>query len=696
MSDVTATPRPDAPRLAGEGRRLIELFGVCGLAIARPVYDGFGAEPAQFLLRDAHRWAIVAFALLVAIVPPIVVWGVGYVVGFSSRAVRKWAHWTSIGSLLALLAVELTGLGQRVSGWSLVACILVVGMLIGRLLSPRPNAALWLRYVGLAAPVFCLQFLLLSAASGLVLPRGDAAAAGEATGPTPAADHVVMVVLDELPTASLLDDQDRVDPVRFPNFARLTETATFYRNHTTVADNTIDSLPALLTGTMPEPGPAAPAAVDHPDNLFSMLAPTYDVEAIETVTRMCPSSVCEATSDQSMAVRNLIYDAVEFFDRQLRREPQGFSVAPRGDSPRQEVDAFVSSFPSADDPAGFRFLHVLTPHNPWETVSDGRHYDAPTMVDEDFDDDDRWRDEYVASRFRTRHLQKLEYADELIGRILDGLEERGIWDDTLLVVMADHGIGFSAGQRPRPVSPANEPEVIWTPLWMKLPDQPAGEIVDDPIESVDVVPMIGAGAGIEVPYPVDGKLPGDGDSSERDRSYVLLDETVALAEEGYEAMLALPPASVDDGEFGVWRTGPELTRTVGEPAADFATRPVEPDTWKVVLAEPARFDAVDPDAGSLPLSVQGAVRWGGPSEAKADARSDLAPGDLAVLIVNRRVAGWSALAPAGGDALRFAVIIPPPLLVDGPNDIEVGIAPDGTALDALRDGTAEITLLPPD
>jgi hypothetical protein len=231
---------------------------------------------------------------------------------------------------------------------------------------------------------------------------------------------------------------------------------------------------------------------------------------------------------------------------------------------------------------------------------------------------------------------------------------------------------------------------------MKLPDQPAGEIVDDPVESVDVVPMIGAGAGIDVPYPVDGKVPGDANGSERERSYVLLDETVALAEEGYDAMLTLPPASVDDGEFGVWRTGPELTRTVGEPARDFATRPVEPDTWKVVLAEPARFDAVDPDAGSLPLSVQGAVRWGGPSGTEPDARSDLSSGDLAVVMVNGRVAGWSALAPAGGDALRFAVIVPPSLLVDGPNDIEVGIAAAGTTLEGVQDGTAEITLVPRD
>ena len=324
--------------------------------------------------------------------------------------------------------------------------------------------------------------------------------------------------MDELPTASLLDDQGRIDAVRFPNFARLTETSTFYRNHTTVADTTIRALPALLTGIKPVPGGhAAPAAVDYPDSLFSMLEPTHDIEAIESVSGMCPDRVCEVTADQPMALRTLLQDAMEFFGQRIRRERQEFLVTPRGEIPSQQVDTFVSSFPSAGDPASLRFLHTLTPHQPWETLADGRRHDGPALGDEEFDEKKRWRDAYAASRFRIRHIQKLEYADELVGRIQDGLEERGVWDDTLLVVMADHGVGFSAGQRPRLISPGNEPEVLWTPLWVKLPDQETGQIVDDLVESVDVVPMIAAGLGIEVPYAVDGRVPDDRCSAARTR-----------------------------------------------------------------------------------------------------------------------------------------------------------------------------------
>ena len=57
---------------------------------------------------------------------------------------------------------------------------------------------------------------------------------------------------------------------------------------------------------------------------------------------------------------------------------------------------------------------------------------------------------------RVRHLQKLQYTDLLLGELLDQMEASGTWDDTMLVVVADHGISFTAHQEPRYVSPDNE------------------------------------------------------------------------------------------------------------------------------------------------------------------------------------------------------------------------------------------------
>ncbi len=654
-------------RLGGEGRRLVELVGLCGLAIARPVYAGFGAEPAQFLLRGAGRWAIVAFALLVAIGPPVVIWGIGYVAGFVSRSVRKWAHHISVGSLLILLLIELFGVGQLLTTGVGVVAVLVVGAVVGRGLGSRANATLWLRYLSVAAPVFCLQFLMFSPVSALVLPSGTAAAASESRGGPSVEAHLVMVVLDELPTASLLDGSDRIDADRFPNFSRLVDSGTFYRNHSTVADNTIDSLPALLTGIRPGTDRLAPASIAHPDSIFTELGATHDVEATETLTSICPDRLCPSTASQVGAVQTLVQDAVTFFRQHLERTPQGFSVAPRGQDVTRQFDGFIDSLPSASDPPSVRFLHVLTPHNPWETLADGRHYEAPKMSDADLDEEGRWRDAYAPARFRARHLQKLQDADVLLGRVLDELDQLGAWDDTMLVVVADHGIGFTAGQRPRPVSAANEAEMLWAPLFVKMPGQSRGEVADTPVESIDVVPMIAEGLGIDLSYEADGVLPRERGAADG-RSYVVDGKERPLdGDAGFAAMLELAPAAADDGELGMWRGGPELNRTIGDELDGFDLITVDPDAWSAVVPGRERFAVVEASADHPPISVVGAVRRG------SGAGPPIEPGDMAVVAVNGRIAGWSTLAPAAGDPLRFAVIIPPSMLVNGVNEVTVGV-----------------------
>src|SRR5690606_34861053 len=92
------------------------------------------------------------------------------------------------------------------------------------------------------------------------------------------APPVVLIVLDELPTRSLLTPDELLDADRVPNLSRFAEDATWYRHHTTVAPLTSVAVPALLTGT--EPRAVQPLWTEHPDNLFSLLAPTHELEVI--------------------------------------------------------------------------------------------------------------------------------------------------------------------------------------------------------------------------------------------------------------------------------------------------------------------------------------------------------------------------------------------------------------------------------
>ena len=60
---------------------------------------------------------------------------------------------------------------------------------------------------------------------------------------------IVIIVFDELPTISLLDSNMEIDAGRYPNFAKLADTSTWYRGASTIHYSTRFSIPSILTGT---------------------------------------------------------------------------------------------------------------------------------------------------------------------------------------------------------------------------------------------------------------------------------------------------------------------------------------------------------------------------------------------------------------------------------------------------------------
>ena len=115
------------------------------------------------------------------------------------------------------------------------------------------------------------------------------------------------------------------------------------------------------------------------------------------------------------------------------------------------------------------------PHVPWRYLPSGLQYETP-----DHDPgkvDDEWIDQaWPPELGRQRHLLQLRYVDRLVGDLLDRLRATDTFDDTLLVVTADHGIAFQPGQPVRGLEAdgyveAIHPEVMWVPMFVKAPGQ---------------------------------------------------------------------------------------------------------------------------------------------------------------------------------------------------------------------------------
>ena len=68
------------------------------------------------------------------------------------------------------------------------------------------------------------------------------------TWPVEPAAPVVMIVFDEFPVATLIDEQGEIRAEDFPGFARLAQDGTWFRNAVGSHERTEEALPTILSG----------------------------------------------------------------------------------------------------------------------------------------------------------------------------------------------------------------------------------------------------------------------------------------------------------------------------------------------------------------------------------------------------------------------------------------------------------------
>ena len=107
---------------------------------------------------------------------------------------------------------------------------------------------------------------------------------------------IVVVLLDELPSNTLVDENDELDTKRYPGFAELARNATWFKNAYTVYDSTERAQPAIMDGDLPAKD-RQPISSDHPNSIFTLFAKT---PPDERVARRPPRSA-RATSARTRA-----------------------------------------------------------------------------------------------------------------------------------------------------------------------------------------------------------------------------------------------------------------------------------------------------------------------------------------------------------------------------------------------------------
>lgn len=145
----------------------------------------------------------------------------------------------------------------------------------------------------------------------------------------------------------------------------------------------------------------------------------------------------------------------------------------------------------------FLFLHFMDPHDPYfEHPYNGHGYSRAVMPNPD---------PRFVEPFKDLYRQDVEYTDVWIGHVMDRLKSEGLYDNTLIVLTADHGEEFYEHQGWWHGTTLHE-EQIHVPLIIKLP-APADSLHITPLlaRSIDVVPTILAAVGVESPDVIRGR-----------------------------------------------------------------------------------------------------------------------------------------------------------------------------------------------
>ena len=102
------------------------------------------------------------------------------------------------------------------------------------------------------------------------------------------------------------------------------------------------------------------------------------------------------------------------------------------------------------------------------------------------------------SQFDPLYDAEIRYADEHLGRLLDFLRQRGLYDDTLVVVTADHGemLGEHGDWGHNGI--LFEP-LVRVPLVVKRPGEHTPRVDDTPIQHPGVFDLVLAAAGLDAP-----------------------------------------------------------------------------------------------------------------------------------------------------------------------------------------------------
>ena len=701
------TTDPSDARKSPASRALpsLHILALSSLAFAQPLLDLLRQNPEFFVARDLGPLEITILLTSLLFVLPLPLLALEAAAAVVGERARALVHRGLIWALFALVALPFLKRSPLLDAGSVTILLAAIVALLATWSCERLRPArMLLDYLSIAPLLVALLFLLDPRILRVLGQSREGPVALPATG---ASAPIVFVILDELAVNGLLAAPDEINRHRYPNFARLVSESIWFENAATVSSQTVRAVPAILSGRIPDPALLA-TAEDHPLNLFTFFGGDYDIWAHENVTRLCPPELNQRLVDEESEGRLglLFFDLALVWEHVVLPSAYTAQLPPVNDNwenfrrataqavpshrTRERLgglshfESFLDSF-TADAERTLRFVHLSLPHHPWVYLPNGKEYRDDTARIPGLDQKNTWgSDEWYPTDAYRRYLLQLEMVDGLIGRLVRRMKDLGIYEQSLITVVSDHGVSFRPEERIRRISLTNMKDILPMLMLIKKPYQSEAQIVRTPVLGIDLFPTILDVLGVDAPSELDGHSALDPSFEPGlPRAYFR-----ALRGQGFEDGLITrrPPNHPDFAEhdyvhaelhhakhemldwklrvFGkrtapsdIFRVGtrPELH---GRSTADLA---IEEAPERTVFVKDADLYAdIDLQAALSPVRILGTV-----SDLADDSCSDLA------IAVNGRIEATTRTSHRGSRCNRFSALVPESALRSGANTLEV-------------------------
>lgn len=253
-----------------------------------------------------------------------------------------------------------------------------------------------------------------------------------------------------------------------PEIDDFASTATLYTQAIAQSSWTKPSVASLLTGLWPTSHGATGWRHRLPEDAET-LAEALKAEGYHTAAIVGNPNVVEAYGfDQGF----------DDFSRRLRHQSD------------QHHKLVLDWFEQYDSTQPFLlYVHTTDPHVPYKPREPYRERFAPDYHERP-KSPVKWKWPIEALPFFSdAYDAEIAFNDQSFGRLIDYLRTQGLFDDTMIVLVSDHGEEFKEHNRWRHGSNLHR-ESLDVPLIVKYPRQSEGTVVQTKVQHVDILPTV--------------------------------------------------------------------------------------------------------------------------------------------------------------------------------------------------------------